>query len=236
MEVSFVSTESAEERQQKDRLDKQARKHQESNFASREKRIDLNKMTAIMWSGGIFISRVEQCSKFSYPRCSGGPSIPSDDNIKGKRLFTAGSLAHASDRTAAANKPGTGAAFPLQDVLEAQQFDRPLLTSIFEVAREMEDIEKERDSSRAHMLRGFLMATLFYEPSTRTRLSFESAMKRLGGEVLTTENAREFSSAAKGETLEGVLTHSLLRRHRCTAAPWILWNSSFHIINVMCFL
>jgi aspartate carbamoyltransferase catalytic subunit len=49
------------------------------------------------------------------------------------------------------------------------------------------------------------MATLFYEPSTRTRLSFEAAMRRLGGEVLTTENAREFSSAAKGETLEGAL-------------------------------
>lgn len=91
--------------------------------------------------------------------------------------------------------------FPLQDVLEAQQFDRELLTSIFEVAREMEDVK--RGSSGAQQLNGFLMATLFYEPSTRTRLSFESAMKRLGGEVLTTENAREFSSAAKGETLEG---------------------------------
>ncbi|XP_024385435.1 aspartate carbamoyltransferase, chloroplastic [Physcomitrium patens] len=90
--------------------------------------------------------------------------------------------------------------FPLQDVLEAQQFDRDLLTSIFEVAREMEEVE--RDSAGSQLLKGFLMATLFYEPSTRTRLSFESAMKRLGGEVLTTENAREFSSAAKGETLE----------------------------------
>ena len=45
------------------------------------------------------------------------------------------------------------------------------------------------------------MATLFYEPSTRTRLSFEAAMVRLGGTVLTTESAAEFSSAAKGETL-----------------------------------
>jgi aspartate carbamoyltransferase catalytic subunit len=45
------------------------------------------------------------------------------------------------------------------------------------------------------------MASLFYEPSTRTRFSFESAMRRLGGEVITTENAREFSSAAKGESL-----------------------------------
>jgi aspartate carbamoyltransferase catalytic subunit len=45
------------------------------------------------------------------------------------------------------------------------------------------------------------MASLFYEPSTRTRFSFESAMLRLGGSVITTENAREFSSAAKGESL-----------------------------------
>lgn len=91
--------------------------------------------------------------------------------------------------------------FPLEDVLEAQQFDRELLGKIFEVAREMEDVE--RGSPGSELLKGHLMATLFYEPSTRTRLSFESAMKRLGGEVLTTENAREFSSASKGETLEG---------------------------------
>lgn len=52
-------------------------------------------------------------------------------------------------------------------------------------------------------LQGAIMSTLFYEPSTRTRLSFESAMARLGGTILTTESAAEFSSAAKGETLEG---------------------------------
>lgn len=93
-----------------------------------------------------------------------------------------------------------GSKFDLDDVIEAQQFDRDTLGQIFEVAREMEKIEKNKE---VDILRGHLMATLFYEPSTRTRLSFESAMKRLGGEVLTTENAREFSSAAKGETLEG---------------------------------
>jgi aspartate carbamoyltransferase catalytic subunit len=51
-------------------------------------------------------------------------------------------------------------------------------------------------------LEGRILATLFYEPSTRTRLSFESAMMRLGGHVISTENAREFSSAIKGETVE----------------------------------
>ena len=61
----------------------------------------------------------------------------------------------------------------------------------------------EIGSAEAKMLDGFVMAALFYEPSTRTRLSFESAMHRLGGAVLTTESAAEFSSAAKGETLEG---------------------------------
>ena len=93
--------------------------------------------------------------------------------------------------------------FQLEDVIESQQFNRNLLNGIFEVAQEMEAIEKDTSSHGSNILRGYLMATLFYEPSTRTRLSFESAMKRLGGEVLTTENAREFSSAAKGETLEG---------------------------------
>ncbi|KAL8140556.1 hypothetical protein V2J09_006577 [Rumex salicifolius] len=93
-----------------------------------------------------------------------------------------------------------GHKFQLDDVIEAQQFDRDTLSAIFDVAREMEKTEKNSPGSQ--ILKGYLMATLFYEPSTRTRLSFESAMKRLGGEVLTTENAREFSSAAKGETLE----------------------------------
>ncbi|KAJ6314567.1 hypothetical protein OIU78_018111 [Salix suchowensis] len=103
------------------------------------------------------------------------------------------------------NTPTISAAkkFQLDDLIEAQQFDREILADIFEVAREMEKVEKNSPGSQ--VLQGYLMATLFYEPSTRTRLSFESAMKRLGGEVLTTENAREFSSAAKGETLEDTI-------------------------------
>jgi len=47
-----------------------------------------------------------------------------------------------------------------------------------------------------------ILATLFYEPSTRTRFSFEAAMYRLGGRVLSTEHARAFSSEMDGEQVE----------------------------------
>ena len=90
----------------------------------------------------------------------------------------------------------------LYHVVEAQQFNRELLDEIFAVAQEMERVVKHYGSS---ILNRRVMATLFYEPSTRTRLSFESAMNRLGGTVITTENAQEFSSAAKGETLEDTI-------------------------------
>src|ERR1700724_1553188 len=50
------------------------------------------------------------------------------------------------------------------------------------------------------LARGLIMATLFYEPSTRTRLSFESAMHRMGGAVISSADMHT-SSAAKGESL-----------------------------------
>src|SRR6476661_10599150 len=53
---------------------------------------------------------------------------------------------------------------------------------------------------QTHLGRGFQLAALFFEPSTRTRLSFESAMNRLGGAVLTVADGAQ-SSVAKGETL-----------------------------------
>ncbi|MBQ2400712.1 MAG: aspartate carbamoyltransferase, partial [Lachnospiraceae bacterium] len=61
------------------------------------------------------------------------------------------------------------------------------------------DIEKNR-SKYAHVCDGKKLATLFFEPSTRTRLSFESAMLSLGGSVLGFSNASS-SSAAKGESV-----------------------------------
>ncbi|CAN5637779.1 aspartate carbamoyltransferase [soil metagenome] len=87
-----------------------------------------------------------------------------------------------------------------KDIVEVSQFDRADLESIFDHADRMREI-----GSRNTSLTGRILATVFYEPSTRTRLSFESAMLRLGGGVISTENAREFSSAIKGETVEDTI-------------------------------
>jgi len=87
-------------------------------------------------------------------------------------------------------------------IVEAQQFDRPTLTDIFDRAAGMEPIARRGGCA---CYPNAIMATLFYEPSTRTRFSFETAMHRLGGRVISTENAAEFSSVSKGETLEDTI-------------------------------
>lgn len=86
----------------------------------------------------------------------------------------------------------------MKHIIESQQFDRETLQELFKIA----DSFANGSIKNSERLRGKIMASLFYEPSTRTRFSFESAMFRLGGSVISTENAMEFSSAAKGETLE----------------------------------
>jgi aspartate carbamoyltransferase catalytic subunit len=87
-------------------------------------------------------------------------------------------------------------------VLSVEQFTREDLGPLFLSAEEMRQVAEHGASSR---LAGRILATLFYEPSTRTRMSFESAMFRLGGQVITAEDAAESSSAAKGETIEDTI-------------------------------
>jgi aspartate carbamoyltransferase catalytic subunit len=83
-----------------------------------------------------------------------------------------------------------------RDVISARDFTRADLEELFETAKYMEKYAK----SRLDVLRGKIMAVAFFEPSTRTRLSFEVAMKRLGGDVVGFWGA-EGTSVEKGETL-----------------------------------
>lgn len=126
----------------------------------------------------------------------------------------------------------------LRHIVRAQQFSRKLMENIFREAIGMKSIAENRQ--RCVVLWGKKMVTLFYEPSTRTRASFEIAMSNLGGRVIfSTENAREFSSAAKGETLEDTIRILngyfpdviVLRHHESGAAERAAEVSEVPIIN-----
>ena len=69
-----------------------------------------------------------------------------------------------------------------RNILSIKDLDREQIEHIFEMAEKMEPIAKKRGKTR--LLADKILATLFFHPSTRTRLSFESAMQRLGGSVL----------------------------------------------------
>jgi aspartate carbamoyltransferase catalytic subunit len=87
----------------------------------------------------------------------------------------------------------------LRHVVESQQFTVPLLMELFDRTRQMEKIVA-RGGTLDYQNK--ILATVFYKPSTRTRFSFEAAMHRLGGRVLSTEHARAFSSEMEGEQVE----------------------------------
>jgi aspartate carbamoyltransferase len=88
--------------------------------------------------------------------------------------------------------------FKGRDILHGAQFSRDELEHIMIVADDMQD--QLQDKAGLDLLEGYVMGTLFFEPSTRTRLSFETAMHRLGGSAVGFASAGT-SSAAKGESL-----------------------------------
>jgi aspartate carbamoyltransferase catalytic subunit len=88
--------------------------------------------------------------------------------------------------------------FPHKNILDTDQFSKQDLDYILEKTHLMKELLHTGKSFG--MLKGKLLASLFFEASTRTRLSFESAMERLGGRVISTVGF-QFSSISKGETL-----------------------------------
>jgi aspartate carbamoyltransferase catalytic subunit len=123
----------------------------------------------------------------------------------------------------------------LRHVIESQQFTVPLLMELFDRSRGMERIVA-RGGSLDYQHR--IMATLFYAPSTRTRFSFEAAMHKLGGRVISTEQAHAFSSAVEGEQVEdtiriisGYADVIVVRHHEEDGARRAAAVSSVPIIN-----
>ncbi|CAN5821453.1 aspartate carbamoyltransferase [soil metagenome] len=121
----------------------------------------------------------------------------------------------------------------MKHIVAVEQFEREWVVDLFRDADRMKSV-----SARDGLLNDRILATLFYEPSTRTRLSFESAMLRLGGQVLSTENALEFSSAIKGESVEdtvrivaGYADCIVIRHHEQGAAARAATVSPVPIVN-----
>jgi aspartate carbamoyltransferase catalytic subunit len=120
-------------------------------------------------------------------------------------------------------------------VVESQQFTVPLLMELFERSRGMEHVVARGGSLD---FQNRIMAALFYAPSTRTRFSFEAAMHRLGGRVLSTEQAQLFSSEIEGEQLEdsiriiaGYSDLIVIRHHQENGAHRAAQVSPVPIIN-----
>jgi aspartate carbamoyltransferase catalytic subunit len=99
-------------------------------------------------------------------------------------------------------------------------------------------MEEIVDSGESDLLRGKILASLFYVPSNRTRFSFESAMSRLGGRVLSSDQADAFSSELKAGSLEDTIIAMgyyadaiILRHHQGGSAKRASKVSKVPIIN-----
>lgn len=88
--------------------------------------------------------------------------------------------------------------FKGEHILSVQQFDRDTIEQIFQIARNMQPYASRK--KRTKVLEGAILGNLFFEPSTRTRVSFGCAFNLLGGEVRET-TGMESSALSKGESL-----------------------------------
>ena len=95
-------------------------------------------------------------------------------------------------------KKGLIRIFRLKDIISIKDFEREDIEYLLEEASKLENIAKSKEVSEE--LKGKLLGLMFFEPSTRTKISFETAMKRLGGECIGFENSGS-SSVSKGESI-----------------------------------
>ncbi|MFH1225538.1 MAG: aspartate carbamoyltransferase [Candidatus Diapherotrites archaeon] len=101
------------------------------------------------------------------------------------------------------NKPASRKNFPLTDVVSINDFTRADIEFVLKKAQEMEKMPRAK---KAGLMKGMVVASLFFEPSTRTRLSFETAIQNLGASVIGFADP-SVSSTKKGETLtDSILT------------------------------
>ncbi len=126
-------------------------------------------------------------------------------------------------------------------ILSARQFDRGELERLFRDADQLRaDLENPRTFGEfSDYLKDRLLFNIFYEPSTRTRMSFAAAAEYLGMRVVSTESAQEFTANAKGEVLEDTIrvinqyqpAAIVMRHHEAGAAETAASVSSVPIIN-----
>jgi aspartate carbamoyltransferase len=86
-------------------------------------------------------------------------------------------------------------------IITVDQFARKDLQTLFDATLSIKKRVRQRDRGLKEICAGSVMASLFFESSTRTDLSFQAAMRRLGGDVIGASNGVQFSSVYKGEDL-----------------------------------
>jgi aspartate carbamoyltransferase len=99
------------------------------------------------------------------------------------------------------NPPTIDGDFVGKHIITVEQFSRRDLQIIFDATASLKKRIRQSDRGLVELCSGKVMATLFFEASTRTDMSFQAAMVRLGGEVIGASNGVQFSSVYKGEDL-----------------------------------
>jgi len=101
--------------------------------------------------------------------------------------------------------PAINGNFLGKHIISVDQFQRPDLDILFDAAASIRKRIRTQDRGLTELCAGKVMASLFFEASTRTDMSFQAAMRRLGGDVIAVSNGVRFSSMYKGENLSDTI-------------------------------